>query len=331
MSWAPAQKPGDTDPLIEKAKNALSKFSYGKGLGTGNEYTVAFGVALRQWQANIHYQVAFKSRPGPDVNLLGVFDWATKTQLGLIGQPASEARKPVILTVAGHLGDMLTGPAYLTARWLEERGLVRVQPVGYDNVSLPFRNSTGISELGRLVNDPVVLPFGTPWMLFAHSQGGICASTFYLDSIRPNVNMWPHNHFRGGLMFGNPYRQRGTVAPWVLDPPDADSEGLSNRHIDNTPANWAEVARKGDLYADTKGDDPATEWKRAIYRAVQNEWTGADSLAEQLGELATNFGPEVWAIVRAIIDGVRGAAGLDKHNVFDLGPGIDFARRQLAI
>ena len=25
------------------------------------------GVALRQWQANIHYQVVFKSRPGPDV------------------------------------------------------------------------------------------------------------------------------------------------------------------------------------------------------------------------------------------------------------------------
>lgn len=331
MTWAPAQNPGDTDPLISDAKAALAKYSYGKNLGATNEYTVEFGVALRQFQANVHQLVTFGRRPGPDANVLGVFDWATKKQLSLLGEPASTQRLPVIFTVAGHLGDMLTGPAYLTARWLEEHGLVRVQPVGYDNVSLPFRNSTGINELGRLVNDPVVLPFGSPWMLFAHSQGGICASTFYLDSIRPNPNVWPYNHFKGGLMFGNPYREKGKVASWVADPPAADSEGLSNRHIDNTPANWAEVARKGDLYADTKSDDPATEWKRAIYRAVQNEWTGVDSLAEQLGELATDFGPEVWAIFRAIVDGIRGAAGLDKHNVFDLGPGIDFARRQLAV
>ena len=330
--WAPAQKPGDTDPLIEKAKQQLGKYSYGKTLGTGNEYTVAFGVALRQWQANIHYQVAFKGRSGPDVNLIGVFDWAVKIQLGVLSQPASEARKPVIFTVEGHLSDMFVGPCYFTAKALEDQGRVRVQPVGYDNVALPFRSETGIAELRRLVNDPVILPPGTPWATLGFSQGAIVTSTFYLDHIRPNKMAWPYAGWRGGINFGNPYREENVCATWVPDPPKAGTEGLSPRRIDNTPPELAEVSRHGDMYAEVKHGEAATEHMRAIYQAAaENKWTGpGDTLAEQIWEICSNFGMELWPLFEALANGVRFLVNMSPHGTYDLGPGVDHVRRILA-
>jgi len=327
MAWVPVQNIGERHPKIPAAKRALGKFSYGKGLGDTDIYTAEFGVALRQWQANIHVQVAFKGRPGPDVNQIGIFDWETQVQLGVI-QPAVST-KPVVFTVAGHLGDMLTGPAYFGAHVIEEQGAVRVQPIGYDNTSLPFKNSTGVTELNRVVNDPVILPPGTPWALSSHSQGGIVASTYFLQQIRPNQDRWPYSHFRGAVSYGNPYREKGVCAEWVPDPPKPDRQGIADRRMENTPDTWKEVSRSGDLYADNTADNTG-EMKTAIYRAVQNEWTGKDSLAEQVGEIVGNGGPELWAVFVAIASGIKGAANLDKHNVFDLGPGIEHLRRILA-
>jgi hypothetical protein len=331
MTWQPPQNIGDRNPAIVDAKRALRKYSYGKVLDDTDVYTAEFGVALRQFQSNVHTLVTSGRRPQPDVNLNGVFDWATKRQLGLIAAP-SEVGKPVIFTVEGHLSDMLVGPCYFTARALEERGLVRVQPVGYDNTSLPFRSQTGVAELARLVNDPVVLPPGTRWMTLGFSQGAIVTSTFYLDHIRPNIAKAPFTLWRGGINFGNPYREQNVCAPWVPDPPPSGTEGISPRRIDGTPPELMEHSRKGDMYAQVKHDAQATEHMRSIYlAAAEGKFiSGADNLAEQIGEIVTGGGKELWAVFTAIANGVRFLGSMGPHGQYDLGPCIDFCRQRLA-
>lgn len=328
MAWAPPQNVGDRDPLIPAAKRELRKFHYGQGLGDSDEYTADFGVALRQWQNNIHYQVAFKGRPGPDVNQLGVFDWAVKKQMGLL--PSTEPILPWIITVAGHLGPMDTGPAYLSARALELQGLCRVQMVGYDNSSLPFNNASGFNELNRIVRE--VLPPNVPWLVTSHSQGGIITSDYLEQVVIPGKvrGEKPFANFRGGVHWANPRRPMGVCAPWVTDPPPPDTEGLDPDCLDSKIDGMEEVARNGDLYV-VKRRDHAGEDKAAVYlAAARGRFTGKDSLAEQIGELVLNFGPEVWALFQAITNGIQFLIDMDPHNIFDLAPGIEHMRSLLA-
>ena len=212
MAWQAPRTAGDTGELISDAKARLGKFSYGRGLDSSDVYTPEFGVALRQWQANIHYQVVFKSRPGPDVNLVGVFDWAVKRQMGLLEDPVTVG-KPWIITVAGHLGAWDTGPAYLAGRVLELEGRCQVQPVGYDNVSLPFNNRSGFDELHRIVTQ--VVPPNAPFVITSHSQGGIVTSDYLEQVLLPGKarSEKPFANFRGGVHWANPRRPMGVCAP----------------------------------------------------------------------------------------------------------------------
>ncbi len=334
MAWSPPSKPGDQDPSIVDAKKALGKYSYGRNLGTTDEYTVEFGVALRQFQVNRNGQILRGEVRGmPGMNIDGVLDWATKKNLLILPVPP---QRPVIFTVAGHLGDMFTGPAYLTARWLEEHNLVRVQPIGYDNVAIPFNNRSAFDALWDALHDPKVLPVGTRYALGAHSQGGIIASWMLEDFIRPGKarNEWPWSGWQGSVHWGNPWRERNVVASFVASKPTAGSEGLSTRRIVNTPANVQEVAQHGDLYAETMPDTKATEMKRAVYQAVADGkfLIGKDTLGEQMAEIALSFGLEIWDVFVAIVDAIGFAASNQvPHNVFDLGPSVDHFRKILAV
>lgn len=334
MAWSPPNNPGDRDPAIIDAKRALRRYSYGKGLDDSDTYTIEFGVALRQFQINRNQQILNGTvRDMPGMNVDGVLDWATKKNLLILPEqanPPKARRVPVIFTVAGHMGPMDTGPAYLTARWLEEHGLVRIQMVGYDNVQIPFDNDSGRRELRRLINDPIVLPPGTDFAIMSHSQGCIITS----DVIEVDINSGgPWVNFKGGIHFANPRRPMGVCAPWVPDPPDADSEGLAHNCLPAALPGVAEVARKGDLYAD-KVRDQSSEYKTAVYRAVaEGDFiSGTDTLGEQMKELVLSGGIQLWNVFLAITSGVIGASQLgDKHGIFDLGPCVDYCRRTLAV
>lgn len=317
MAWRPAQTVGDRHSRIPAAKQYLGRFSYGRHLGDSDEYTPAFGVALRQWQTNIAYQVAFKGRPGPTVNEIGSFDWATQKQMGLLEPPPAE-QLPWIITVSGHLGAWDTGPAYLSALPLHVQGKAIVQGVGYDSHSIPFNNQSGLDELNRIVHH--VKPAGVPWAIASHSQGAIITSDYLQHHVIDHQKVAAYSNFRGGVHFGSPRRPRGVVAPWITDPPPPDSEGLDPDCLPAQIPGVHEASRRKDLYADKKNDD-AGEMKQAVYLAVaRGRWLGADSLAEQIGELVTDFGVEVWAVFRAIVDGIGFAINMDSHNIFELSP-----------
>lgn len=144
MAWLPPQKVGDTDPLISDAKAVLAKFSYGKGLGSTDEYTAPFGDALRTYGANIHAQVVKGQRPAPDTNSLGIFDWAIKKQMGFLGPLTPPIPPP--------------GPRIPTYCFRGTGGVV-----GLDIVSLVCQ------LLGDLVEE-----INTPW---AATMGGIPVGT----------------------------------------------------------------------------------------------------------------------------------------------------------
>lgn len=317
--WAPPSQPGDRDPLIPRAKKELGRFSYGKNLGDTDEYTIEFGIALRQWQNGIHYQVVFKGRPGPDVNLIGTFDWAVKKQMRLLDEPV----KPWIITVGGHLGTWDTGPAYWSA--LPLRGEAVVQGVGYDAVKIPFNNASGYNELRRIVRE--VKPPGVPWCIGAHSQGAIITSDFLEKEALPNYTQPEYANFRGGVHFGNPRRPMGVVAPWVLDPPSADSEGLAPNCLKSKLPGVEEVSREGDLYAE-KVPGEAAEHKVSIYRLVaEGKLFGKDTLTEQLMEIALDPFGELWPLFQALTGGIQFLINMDSHNIFNLAPATEhFAR-----
>lgn len=317
MVWAPAQTVGDRDTLIPAAKKELGKFSYGRGLGDTDVYTLEFGVALRQWQNNIHYQVAFKGRPGPDVNQLGIFDWSVKKQMGLL-EVAGAPRLPWIITVGGHLGTWDTGPAYWSALPLQQQGKAIVQGVGYDASSIPFNNRSGLDELNRIVHH--VKPPGVPWCVVAHSQGAIITSDYLQHNVVDHQKVPAYSNFRGGVHFGNPRRPRGVVAPWITDPPAPESEGLAHNVLPGKLPGVEEASRRKDLYAD-KTPGPAAEHKVSIYRLVaEGKLIGKDTLTEQLLEIALDPMRELWPLFQAITGGIQFLVNMDPHNVFDLGP-----------
>jgi len=334
MAWAPPSKPGDRHPSIIDAKRKLRGYSYGKGLDSSDEYTVGFGAALIQFQQNRNAQILKgQVRDMPGMNIQGILDWASKKNLKILPEQLNPpAARKLVLAIPGHLGSMFDGPQFFTARTLEEQGRVRVQPVGYNNGPIPFDNRSGVIECDRLVNDPRVLPPGTEWAITSHSQGSIVDCLFYRDIIAPNQNRWPYSHYRGGVRFGNPMRPMNTVAPWIADPPPRGSEGLSNQCLTEPTPGVAEASRDGDLYAN-KTPGPDAEYKVAVFRAVQGEFFGADTITEQLMEIAMSFGNpvEVFAIFQAIVSGVVGLINLREHGEFDLRPCVDHLARVLAV
>lgn len=332
MAWAPPSKPGDRDPAIAEAKKKLRGYSYGKSLGETDVYTVEFGVALIEFQTRRNLQILRgQVRDMPGMNTTGVLDWATKKNLDILPKPAAKI-VPVVFTINGHLGGLFDGPAYFTARVLEEQGRVRVQPVGYDNTRKPFNNNSGVTELERLIRDPLILPPGTPWAKLSHSQGAIVDCDHHERYVAPNLNQWPYSGFRGGVRFGNPRRPMNTVAPWILDPPPNGTEGLDPDCLDAPTPGVQEASRDGDLYANKK-PGRAAEYKEAVYLAVaRGRLTGRNSLAEEIGELALSFGNplEIFAVFQAIVSGVVGLVRLREHVEFDLRPAIDHTARILA-
>lgn len=336
MAWSPPDGVGeDRDPSIVEAKKKLRAYTYGKGLDLSDLYTVEFGVALRQFQINRNQQILRGQVTGmPGMNAEGILDWATKKNLGILPEQldaAKRAKMPLIITVAGHMGGMTTGPAYLTAKWLEDNNLARIQMVGYDNVKIPFDNASGERMFSQLINDPNVLPVGTPWIYMSHSQGCIVTSNVAEKGFATREGPW--RFCKGGIHFANPRRPMGVVAPWVADPPDNDSEGLAHNCLPAALPGVAEVSRKGDLYADKKRTASA-ENKTAVYRAVaEGDFFGSnDTLGEQMGELVRSGGFELWNIFLAITSGVVGASRLgDKHGIFDLAPCVGYCRQILGV
>ena len=323
MAYIAPHKPGDRHPRIPGAKRFLARYSYGQGLGDTDEYTLPFGLALRTWAPRFNAEID-RGRAGPRVPTDGSFNWAVQRQMGLDEAPGA-VLKPLVLTCMGHQGGMTLGPDYLAARPLEVREQVQIQMVGgFDNAAIPFQLGPQKAEIGRLLHEPQLRVLERDWAVSAHSRGAMAFCHYWMGR-DPGDPIW--RRFKGGLMFGNPNRPAGTVAQWVADPPDRDTEGLSPYCLPEPIPGVAEVSRKNDLYADKKIGVKASELKVAIIKLIAyGELFGKDSITEELLGLALRFGQVVWALFAALTDGIQFLFDMSSHNAFDLGP----AERHLA-
>lgn len=259
----------------------------------------------------------------------GILDYATQVKCGFVAPPTPKA-KPVLFTIEGHMSNMWFGPCADTARILEQEGICRWQPIGYNNTVLPFDNKSGKDEFRRLLSDQKLLPPGTPWGMAIFSQGGIVGTSTFMEMQNPSDPLhWRMKDWRGTLAFGNPYREKNVIAPWVSDPPRPNTQGISNVRLVNTPQYWLEVSRTGDLYAENE-DEESGRLKTAIYMAVQNQWSGdPNSLLFKLIDISTKPTLEMLPLIQAVTSGVMFLGNMSPHGGYDLGPCIDYMRSRL--
>lgn len=178
MAWQPPQKPGDTDPLISDAKAFLARYSYGKGLGTTDEYTPEFGVALRQFGANVHDQVVKGRIAPPDVNDDGVFDWAIKTQMKLLAPPAPvKPRGPRIPTY------VFRGTGGIIGQDIVSRVCQRLGDL-VEEINTPWAATMGGIPVGATQGG-----IGAPSMWTAIQAGLAAAQGDFLARYRVNPNL----------------------------------------------------------------------------------------------------------------------------------------------
>jgi len=324
---------GDASAEVRSIKAFLRrKFSYAAGLTDDDKFDAALVVVVSDMQQR--YQADGKLIAGQFV--LGVINYATKIAMGFVAPPAPKAL-PVLFTVEGHLSAWDVGPCAFTAKALEDEGICRWQGVGYDNVSLPFNDASGIAELDRLFSDTIAFPLGTPWGAASFSQGDIVFALFFMDYVLSPTGKH-RNRFqdwRGTLAHGAPTRQKDVVAPWVPDPPKAGTQGIYSRRMTQTAPGellgdrWRYVVRTGDMYTENTDDDAGKDRTAVCVAVVDGVLFGSGSLAERLWVLASQFGDQVWALAQAIISGVKFLINMAPHGAYDLGPGIDWMRGQL--
>lgn len=249
MAWAPPQKVGDKDPSVAAAKKVLGRFSYGQGLGSTDEYTAEFGEALQHFQNNVHSLVATGRRRGPDVGVLGVLDWATKTQLGLLAPPPPTVPARKIVSFTGTWGAWDNGFGYDVGVRVDQ-GKYQHQGLGYNTNAFMIGNDPGHSYIDML-NDGeaeylrMFRDDRRPTVLAGYSGGANCVAQV--------LNHWPadrRSEIIGVVQFGDPSRPPGKT----LLGNDPGGHGIS----EDFPPDWVldryySFTIDGDMYPNAVG------------------------------------------------------------------------------
>jgi hypothetical protein len=262
---------GDVDPKVAQIQTFLATHfkAYAGNLVATGTYDAATAAVVSEMQRRYGLPVT------------GIFDYASQLKSHFI-KPIPKPRVP-FFTVEGHMSDMWVGPAAGTAEALEQESLVTHLPTGYNNGALPFDNASGVNELDNRVNQ--FAPPGTKIVVAGFSQGMIVVSDWLIDRV---IGSPRENDILGVLAYGNPCRQKGSVAPWSRaqgGPPQ--NSGLDPlKRIDllglNPKFPIMDVYRKGDIFAD---NEPTS----AALRTVLSQNSGLlGSLTGLLGGTAAN-------------------------------------------
>lgn len=141
MAYKPPNNIGQHHKVIPEAKKYLTRFSYGQGLGTTDEYTAEFGAALHQFAQRVNVQVARGKRSVPLVSLPDKdtgwtpFDWTVQDQMGLIAAssppPMPEFRNIWFLSAPGSGAAWWVGPSFELGEWVKRVLHLNHQPLGF--------------------------------------------------------------------------------------------------------------------------------------------------------------------------------------------------------
>ncbi len=207
------------------------------------------------------------------------------------------------------------------------------QGVSYPAATFPMGPSVqqGVDELVRLICERP----GT-FAIMGYSQGAIVTCKVWRDEImNPNGRLHDRlDDIFAHVTFGNPLRCPGIANGNGLAglPPPEDELGCLTGGIagpdDLTP--WQtmpwhmDFAHNGDLYATCPtGTDPwaneseAGAMETAVYKMVQGEIAGRDSILLQVGKILSDPLNELFPVITALIDGIQFAANAGTHGYED--------------
>ncbi|PQM51839.1 hypothetical protein C5U48_13020 [Mycolicibacter virginiensis] len=328
---------GDVDPKVAEIQSFLArKYSNRAGwlvaTGTYDQATADVVAGLQDY-----YGVPTTAETR------GVFNWDTQKATGFV-KPTTKLL-PLAFTVEGHLSDMWRGPAADTAAILEKEGRVIHRPTGYNNGAIPFDNLSGEIELARRVgqtvqDDGVKFPAGTPFFVFAFSQGAMIATDFLIHHLTDGDLAWRAKDCLGFLLYGNPSRDKGAVAPWSRaqagPPENAGMEPIARLDLLGIKPMFPvmNVYRRGDIFADNE-PGIAGQIKAALYLAIGRGdiFSNPFSVCAQIAAAFTVPVDYVMGAFQAMVSGVGflGARPNPHYDPFDITGGLDWARDQLAL
>lgn len=340
--WHPARDIGDVDPLLSDAKTYLKRFSYGKAEGLGitdvdDTYTEGYGRAQAKFKAAVRQLVQTGQRPGPTTDTDTEFDWATKSQMGLLAPPPpapvdGRKLKPFYISVEGHMSAWDVGPTIFIANQLKSEGLVEVQGTSYVNNTIPFQSDTGVSALTGFLLDPVKMPAGRPWVASGFSEGDIVVSRFLNRHVINPQGMFHHrlDDLVAVLEMGAPYRPKDFLGDAVLQPdsPSTGTGGISpdSLQVEALGDRIAYLVRHRDMYTEVPYDK-AGEMQRSIYSLVAA--SDPSALAFELLAVGINPTAEVLNMAKAITRGVLFLGDMTPHGGYDLGPATNWVREKI--
>jgi hypothetical protein len=297
----------DSSEEIRRIKEFMRvKFSYAKGLDNTPLYDKAMVEVVVAMQNRYNSAGQLPS----DKFLPGILNVETKIVMGFIPRPTKP--KPLLFTVCGTGVPWWVGPDADVARSVESK--YRWQPIGYPANPFPMGKSAaaGREELCHQVelwrkeieNNCKAATF------IGYSQGAIVTSECWEYDIKPENGRlhWFKPYLTKAVTFGNPMREKGKV--WGDaggSAPAADSHGIADQLMVDTPNWWRNYAHKGDLYSDCAGQ--SGEDKTAIYKIVMGTrvLSGPDNLLRQLLEASGTVTDapqiiELTGLLKAILD-----------------------------
>lgn len=321
---------GDTSDEVDRIKDFMRrKFSYAKDLADTALFDDATTAAVATMQEN--YRNAGKLNPGEYVP--GVINKRTKEVMGYLNPPPPKDLRPLHLTVCGTGVPWWVGPDADIARAVEHK--YYWQPVGYPAAPFPMGKSI---DAGRREFAVQALKHRTRIeaagaIITGYSQGAVIMSEVWEFDIKPASGAlhWMKPHIDKAAAIGNPMREVGNaVGDANGAPPPADSGGVTETLMVDTPTWWLNIAHDGDLYVNCAGE--SGENKRAIWKIIRGMdlFKGPDSiLAQVLEALGVRNDAaqllEVVAIFKAIWDaGLFFARRLTPHTNYLPGPVIDY-------
>jgi hypothetical protein len=213
------------------------------------------------------------------------------------------------------MGDMWTGPQADCGRYLSDQGLniAYWQPIGYDSSAFPLSRglNSGLPELRRQID----LHPG-PFVIASWSLGSIIHSVWYQQAKAGGPQADRLSDYKGGALFGNPYRMGGDWAPKagpgaVPDPGGAGIGGVRNNvSIPNSHS----YAHRGDLYTCCPGGEVGDDI-RIIFDFVLEQWEGAYIDLWEFAISVVKGSLWEWGILGAVIDAISFYGGGTKQHV----------------
>jgi len=324
------------DFTVQRAKDYMRRAyrSYAGGLADTN----IFDQQMQDVVVEMQNRLVKSGQLTAGKFLLGVLDLPTQYAMGFKRLPPLEVKRPVVVTVEGHMSNMWAGPCADTAQQLENEGVCWHQPTGYNNGKIPFDNKSGVEAVAenfRHERLPSGRPFprGTKCGLFGYSQGGIIITQFWQQYLQPGQELaWRTPDLKVVLAYANPCREKNAQAEWSKPGGyGKDTQGLSPDRMVNTPSFWQEIGKRGDLFADND-DDEDGRIKSAVYEMVMgNFFKGPVSILATLTRTLQQPASMILPIFTSIYQGIKFlAANPNPHySPFMLDGGLNYARAAL--